>query len=190
MGRLWSDPGPIKTREIGISFYNFDVEQTIVKMEGKQKEVFTFYYTAPDILAEEVLSYFPSVLATFTYFLADFIFSLKHNSFGTIFSERMFWTLGKITFHVAQLFFFKFILFVVFELDDESVRESRIGKTRPNLHSLMIYIKAYRLYALNTLYEGILALHRPSTTKYQPVLPYTYPVPPFTSTPLTEISAK
>ena len=80
----------LKTREIGISFYNFDAEQTIVKMEGKQKEVFTFYYTAPDILAEEVLSYFPSVLATFTYFLADFIFSLKHNSFGTIFSGRMF----------------------------------------------------------------------------------------------------
>ena len=91
----------LKTREIGISFYNFDVEQTIVKMEGKQKEVFTFYYTAPDILAEEVPSYFPSVLATFTYFLADSIFSLKHNSLEIYFQEGYFELLGKITFRVT-----------------------------------------------------------------------------------------
>ena len=30
-----------------------------VKMEGKQREVFTFYYTAPDILPDGVCFYFP-----------------------------------------------------------------------------------------------------------------------------------
>ena len=71
-------------------------------MEGKQKEVFTFYYTAPDILAEEVLSYFPSVLATFTYFLADFIFfSLKHNSLEIYLQKGYFELFGKITFRVT-----------------------------------------------------------------------------------------
>ena len=96
----------LKTREIGISFYNFDAEQNIVKMEGKQKEVFTFYYTAPDILAEEVLSYFPSVLATFTYFLADFIFFSQ--TLEIYFQKGYFELLAKITFRVIQFNFSKF----------------------------------------------------------------------------------